>query len=335
MCGVIGYVGRRPAQERLLKGLERLEYRGYDSAGICLLDGDGLSATRAVGKLENLRRRLNGRAPAATAGIGHTRWATHGRVSEQNAHPLTAGEGDAVAIVLNGIIENFSELKRELIAAGARFTSETDAEVVAHLVERAYRGDLAGAVRAIYGRLHGHFAFVAVHRDEPDLLVGTRRQCPLLVGVGEGETFVASSITAFGGDTRRVVVLEDDEVVAVSADRVSVTDPAGRALDRAEVEVDWDDEVAEKGGHETFMLKEIHEQPQAVGETLARDLDRAPLDATHLGPIDLRAVRRLVVVSCGTAYHAGLVGRYAIEEWAGVPCDLDIASEWRHRNPLV
>jgi glutamine---fructose-6-phosphate transaminase (isomerizing) len=336
MCGVIGYVGRRPAQDRLVKGLERLEYRGYDSAGICLVDDDGLNRTRAVGKLENLRRRLDAApVPAATAGIGHTRWATHGRVSEANAHPFTAGEGDAVAIVLNGIIENFAELRRELVAHGARFTSETDAEVVAHLVERAYRGDLAATVRAIYGRLEGHFAFVAVHRDEPDTLVGTRRHCPLLVGVGEGETFVASSITAFGGETRRVVVLEDDEVVAVTADRVRLTDAEGRSLERAATEVEWDDEVAEKGGHETFMLKEIHEQPQAVGETIARDLERAPLDATHLGGIDLRTVRRLVVVSCGTAYHAGLVGRYAIEEWAGVPCELDIASEWRHRNPLL
>jgi glutamine---fructose-6-phosphate transaminase (isomerizing) len=335
MCGVIGYVGRRRAQERLLKGLERLEYRGYDSAGICLVDGDGLSAVRAVGKLESLRRRLGASVATATAGIGHTRWATHGRVSEQNAHPLTAGDGDAVAIVLNGIIENFAALKRELVADGAVFTSETDAEVVAHLVERAYRGDLAAAVREIYTRLEGHFAFVAVHRDEPDLIVGTRRQCPLLVGVGEGETFVASSITAFGGDTRRVVVLEDDEVVAVTADRVRITGPAGEVLDRPDVEVDWDDEVAEKGGHETFMLKEIHEQPRAVGETLAQNLERAPLDATHLGAIDLRGIRRLVVISCGTAYHAGLVGRYAIEEWAGVPCDLDIASEWRHRNPII
>jgi glucosamine--fructose-6-phosphate aminotransferase (isomerizing) len=336
MCGVIGYVGRRRAQDRLLKGLERLEYRGYDSAGICLLDDEGLSAVRAVGKLENLRRRLDGRpGRPATAGIGHTRWATHGRVSEENAHPLTAGDGDSVAIVLNGIIENFAEIRQELISAGARFTSETDAEVVVHLIERAYRGDLAAAVRAIYRRLEGHFAFVAVHRDEPDTLVGTRRQCPLLVGVGDGETFVASSITAFGGETRRVVVLEDDEVVAVTADRVRVTSAAGLPIERPEVEVEWDDEVAEKGGHETFMLKEIHEQPQAVGATIARDLERAPLDATHLGPIDLRGVRRLVVVSCGTAYHAGLVGRYAVEEWAGVPCDLDIASEWRHRNPLL
>jgi glucosamine--fructose-6-phosphate aminotransferase (isomerizing) len=334
MCGVIGYVGHRRAQERLLKGLERLEYRGYDSAGICLLDADGLRSVRSIGKLANLRRRLDGADPAATAGIGHTRWATHGRVSEANAHPLTAGD-DEVAIVLNGIIENFAALKRELVADGARFTSETDAEVVAHLVRRAYRGDLAEAVRATYARLDGHFAFVAVHHDEPDVLVGTRRQCPLLVGVGDGEAFVASSITAFGGETRRTVVLEDAEVVTVTADRVRVTDLDGAELDRPETEVDWDDEVAEKGGHETFMLKEIHEQPQAVGETIARDLERAPLDATHLGAIDLREVRRLVVVSCGTAYHAGLVGRYAVEEWAGVPCELDVASEWRHRNPLI
>jgi glucosamine--fructose-6-phosphate aminotransferase (isomerizing) len=335
MCGVIGYVGRRRAQERLLKGLERLEYRGYDSAGICLLDGDGLHRVRAVGKLANLRRRLDGSVAPATAGIGHTRWATHGRVTEANAHPLTAGEDGAVAIVLNGIIENFAALRPELVAGGAHFASETDAEVVAHLVERAYQGDLAEAVRAISGRLEGHFAFVAVHRDEPDRLVGTRRQCPLLVGVGDGETFVASSVTAFGAETRRVILLEDGEVVAVTAERVRVTGSAGEDLDRTPVEVDWDDEVAEKGGHDTFMLKEIHEQPQAVAETVARNLEQAPLHATHLGEVDLRDVRRLVVVSCGTAYHAGLAGRYAIEEWAGVPCELDVASEWRHRNPLL
>jgi glucosamine--fructose-6-phosphate aminotransferase (isomerizing) len=335
VCGIIGYVGSREAKPLLLEGLRRLEYRGYDSAGIALREDESLGYVRAVGNLSNLVEAAGPNGSHSHHGLGHTRWATHGAVTEENAHPLTGCEPGRLAIVLNGIIENYVELRMELTARQHRFTSETDAEVVVHLVERAYRGDLAAAVRAIYGRLEGHFAFVAVHRDEPDTLVGTRRQCPLLVGVGDGETFVASSLTAFGGETRRVVVVEDDEVVAVTADRVRVTSAAGLPIDRPEVEVEWDDEVAEKGGHETFMLKEIHEQPQAVGETIARDLERAPLDATHLGPIDLRGVRRLVVVSCGTAYHAGLVGRYAVEEWAGVPCDLDIASEWRHRNPFL
>src|SRR4051794_32137434 len=242
MCGVIGYVGRRSAQERLLKGLERLEYRGYDSAGICLFNGHRLEAVRGVGKLDKLRGKNKGDGSAGRTGLRDTRWATHGRVSERNAHPLTAGDGDAVAIVLNGIIENFAELKRELIAGGAQFTSETDAEVVAHLVERSYRGDLAAAGRTIQGRLDGHFAFVAVHRDEPGLLVGTRRRCPLLVGVGDGEAFLASSITAFGGDTRRIVVLEDDEVVTVTADGVRLTDGTGAPIERGVAEVDWDDE---------------------------------------------------------------------------------------------
>ena len=218
MCGVIGYVGRRAAKERLLRGLERLEYRGYDSSGICLSGSDGLDSIKAVGKLENLKLKAAGHASEATIGIGHTRWATHGRVTEENAHPLTAGEDRSVAIVLNGIIENYAEIKQALIAEGARFSSETDAEVVAHLVKRFYSGDLVEAVRATYARLTGHFAFIATHRDHPDLLVGTRHQCPLIAGVADGETFLASSITAFSAETRRVKYIEDGEIVVATPD---------------------------------------------------------------------------------------------------------------------
>jgi glutamine---fructose-6-phosphate transaminase (isomerizing) len=333
MCGVIGYVGRRHAKERLLNGLSRLEYRGYDSAGICLVDGDGLTTVKAVGKLENLKGKINGHAYGATTGIGHTRWATHGRVTEQNAHPLTAGDHQEVAIVLNGIIENHAELRRRLIADGERFASETDAEVVAHLVRMFYDGCLITAVRAARAELEGHFAFIAAHADQPGLLVGTRHECPLLAGMGDGETFLASSITAFSGDTRRIKLIEDDEIVAITADGVSVLDAGGDSLERDEVIVTWDDEVADKNGFESYMLKEIHEQPAAIAATVSRNLEDAEVELGRLG--DIAAVRRVLILACGTAYHAGLTARYAIEQWAGVPCDVEVASEWRYRDPRL
>jgi glucosamine--fructose-6-phosphate aminotransferase (isomerizing) len=331
MCGVIGYVGGAPAKERLLKSLERLESRGYDSAGICLLDGGRLEVIKAVGKLANLRDRACDVTSAATTGIGHTRWATHGRVTEENAHPLTAGDDVEVAIVLNGIIENHAEI----VAEGGRFASETDAEVVAHLVRRAYRGDLAEAVRAACSALEGHFAFVALHRDHPGLLTGTRRHCPMLVGLNDGEAFLASSIAAFASDASRVLLLHDDEVVTATAGHARIVGHDGEERARDEIVVPFDGAVAEKGEYETFMLREIHDQPRAVAETISRNLDLGRLELGALGTVDLARARRIVVLGCGSAYHAGLVGRYAIEEWAGVPCDLDIASEWRHRSPLV
>jgi glutamine---fructose-6-phosphate transaminase (isomerizing) len=332
MCGVIGYVGRRDAATRLLSGLERLEYRGYDSAGICLLRADGLELTKAVGKLGNLKRKTSGQAAGATTGIGHTRWATHGRVTEENAHPLLAGDHDDVAIVLNGIIENHGEIRRELAADGETFGSQTDAEVVAHLVRRAYRGSLVDAVRTAYGRLEGHFAFVAVHRDQPGLLVGTRHRCPLLVGVGDDEMFLASSLSAFAGETRRVMLIDDDEIVAVTDEGARVIAADGDPRERDEIVVPWDDAAVERGGHDTYMLKEIHEQPEAVSETIAR----APIfTLDSVGDHDLARVERVVIVACGTAYHAGLVGQLAIEEWSDLPCDVEIASEWRYRNPRL
>ena len=334
MCGVIGYVGHRQAKDRLLKGLERLEYRGYDSAGICTLNGSGLSSVRAVGKLENLKGKVNGHAAGAKIGIGHTRWATHGRVTERNAHPLPAGDHDEIAIVLNGIIENHGELKKVLIAGGERFTSETDAEVVAHLIRREYRGCLVEAVQRAYTYLEGHFAFIAVHEEHRELLVGARRQCPLLVGLGDGETFLASSITAFSGETRTIKLLEDDEIVAIGPDGVRVTTPHGEERTREAIEVSWDTESTEKNGYETFMLKEIHEQPEAVANTIAGNLKSGALDLGSIEP-ELGRVRRLLILACGTAYHAGLVGRYAIEAWAGLPCDAEIASEWRYRDPQL
>jgi glucosamine--fructose-6-phosphate aminotransferase (isomerizing) len=337
MCGIVGYVGSRAAKGILLHGLERLEYRGYDSAGIALLEDEGLDYVRAVGNLEQLKAETGLDGSDATTGVGHTRWATHGKVSYENAHPLTGCAEDEIAVVLNGIVENFRELKESLVAEGHTFTSETDAEVVVHLIEKHYAGDLTDAVRAAYGLLEGHFAFVVVHRNHPGSLVGARLQCPLVVGVGEGEMFLASSIAAFLSETRRVQLIEDGEVVTITtngSDFLSVED--GRRT-RAEIEVDWDDEAAEKHGFETFMLKEIYEQPQAVRDTIGERIRAGALQLEDIGLTDLEIqnMRRMVVLACGTAYHAGVVGRYVLEEWARVPCEPDIASEWQYRNPVL
>jgi glucosamine--fructose-6-phosphate aminotransferase (isomerizing) len=337
MCGIIGYVGERACKPLLLQGLERLEYRGYDSAGIALREEAGLDYVRAVGNLQFLKDAAGANGSQSTHGLGHTRWATHGRVSEENAHPLTGCDEGKLAVVLNGIVENFRELKESLVADGHTFSSETDAEVVAHLVERHYEGDLVAAVRAAYGELEGHFAFVVIHHDHPDLLVGSRLQCPLVVGVGKGEMFLASSIAAFLSQTRVVQLIEDNEIVVVTPQGARFYGAGGEEVIREEVEVDWDDEGAEKAGYETFMLKEIYEQPDAVAETIGDRIRHGRLELEGIGLSDdeLRDLQRIVIVACGTAYHAGVVGRYAIEEWARVPVEHDIASEWRYRNPVL
>ena len=338
MCGIIGYVGSRTAKDLLLHGLERLEYRGYDSAGICLVEAEGLDYVRAVGNLDQLKEAAGLNGSLSTTGVGHTRWATHGKVSYENAHPLTGCVEDEIAVVLNGIVENFRELRESLGGEGHGFTSETDAEVVAHLVERNYDGDLVDAVKKTYRELEGHFAFVVVHRDHPNLLVGARLQCPLVVGVGEGEMFLASSIAAFQRETHRVKLIEDGEVVVITEAGARFEPVDGGALrDRDELEVDWDDEAAEKQGYETFMLKEIYEQPQAVADTIGERLRGGKLELEELGltEVEIQNLRRMVVLASGTAYHAGVVGRYAVEEWARVPCEPDIASEWIYRNPVL
>jgi glucosamine--fructose-6-phosphate aminotransferase (isomerizing) len=349
MCGIVGYVGRRPVQDLLLAGLSRLEYRGYDSAGISMIAGDGIESVRAVGNLERLRDAVAARdelgggvataeAPATT-GIGHTRWATHGRVNEENAHPHfdTAGR---VHVVVNGIVENYLALKERLLDMGAVFTSDTDAEVIAHLVSHHLAaGSLTDAVRAAYNDLEGHYAFVAMTLEEPDVIVGARKECPLIVGRGDGETFLASAIPAFLAHTRRVQHIENGEIVVVRADGVTFMTPDGTELDREISEIDWDEETAEKGGFETFMLKEIHEQADAIAETIAdRTVRHDGVDLDEVGALDeaiLRDVKRVIIVACGTSYHAGLIGRYAIEEWARIPVEMDIASEYRYRNPVV
>ncbi len=337
MCGIIGYVGQRPARDLLLNGLERLEYRGYDSAGLALREEEGLDYLRAVGNLQVLKEAAGDNGSAATTGLGHTRWATHGRVSERNAHPLVGCDQERIAVVLNGIVENFRELKNALEAEGHTFRSETDAEVVTHLVERHYRGDLTEAVRAAYKDLEGHFAFVVIHQDHPDELVGARLQCPLLVGVGDGEMFFASMAAAFLAETRRIQLIDDGEVVAITPAGARFIDVENGQVERAILEVDWDDEAAEKSGYETFMLKEIYEQPDAVKETLGDRVRHGHLVLESLGLTDqeLQNLRRIVVLACGTAYHSGVVGRYIIEEWARIPVEPDIASEWRYRNPVL
>jgi glutamine---fructose-6-phosphate transaminase (isomerizing) len=347
MCGIVGYVGGRPCQELLVAGLEKLEYRGYDSAGISLISDGHIDTVRAVGNLANLRAAVeeasqNGgavavAAPPATTGVAHTRWATHGRVTEENAHPHGDCE-DQIQIVLNGIVENHAELRRELAEQGHSFSSETDAEIVAHLIERHYDGDLTAAVRAAFAELRGHYAFVAMHVKQPGVLVGARKECPLVAGLGEGETFLASAIPAFLAQTRNVMLIENDELVTIDDSGATITDADGNPVDRASEEITWDEDAAEKGGYETFMLKEIHEQPDAVAETIADRLptdDGVDLSEVELDDDYLRGIRRIVIVACGTAYHAGLVGRYAIEQWARVPVEMDIASEYRYRNPVI
>jgi glutamine---fructose-6-phosphate transaminase (isomerizing) len=349
MCGIVGYVGDRPCRDLLIAGLEKLEYRGYDSAGVSVISDGGIDSVRAVGNLANLREALAQHsphgdeggsvavaAPPATIGLGHTRWATHGRVTEENAHPHGDCE-DKIHIVLNGIIENHAELRRDLRADGHEFTSETDAEIVSHLIERHYDGDLTEAVRKAFAELRGHYAFVAMHLDEPDTLVGARKECPLVVGLGENENFIASAIPAFLAQTRRALGIKNGEIVTIHKGDVSLTDAEGNPQEREPEEVTWDEDAAEKGGYETFMLKEIHEQPDAVAETIT---DRLPtLEGVDLSDVDLdddflRNIGRIVIVACGTSYHAGLVGRYAIEQWARVPVEMDIASEYRYRQPV-
>jgi len=338
MCGIIGYVGSRECRDLLLQGLQRLEYRGYDSAGLSLVTNGSIGSVHAVGNLQHLRDAVaesNGHLKGST-GIGHTRWATHGRVTQANAHPHW-DTSERFHIVLNGIVENWTELRTRLIAEGAEFTSETDAEVVAHLIASHFDGDLIEAVRLAYNDLRGHYAFVAMAADQPDVLVGARKECPLVVGLGEGESFIASAIPAFMSETRDVQLVHDGEIVAVTPEGSRFLSPDGTEIKRDVDRVDWNQEEAEKGGYETFMLKEIHEQADAVAETVAGRVGEAGVELPDIGISDefLKNMRRVVIVACGTSYHAGLVGRYAIESWSRLPVEMDIASEFRYRNPVL
>ncbi|MFD6095170.1 glutamine--fructose-6-phosphate transaminase (isomerizing) [Nocardiopsis flavescens] len=342
MCGIVGYVGPQSALQVVVDGLARLEYRGYDSAGVAVLGEGALHTEKRAGKLANLRGALEERPISGEgAGIGHTRWATHGAPNDVNAHPHVDND-NRVAIVHNGIIENFAALRLELEDQGCKFLSETDTEVAVHLlsVELAAQAerDLPAAVRAVCKRLEGAFTLVAVSVDDPDLVVAARRNSPLVVGRGEGENFLASDVAAFIAHTREAVELGQDQVVELRPDSVRVTDYDGNAVEVNEYHVDWDASAAEKGGYDYFMLKEIVEQPRAIADTLLGRLSvggQLTLDEMRLSAADLRAVEKIVIIACGTSYHAGLIAKYAIEHWCRIPCEVEVASEFRYRDPIL
>lgn len=340
MCGIVGYVGARPALDVVVEGLARLEYRGYDSAGVAVLADGKLATAKRAGKLGNLRAALEEEPPpGGTLGMGHTRWATHGPPNDRNAHPHVDCTG-SVAVIHNGIIENFAELRAELEEAGHGLVSDTDTEAVAHLLEDELKagGGLTEALRRVCRRLEGAFTLVAVHTGDPDVVVGARRNSPLVVGVGDGENFLASDVSAFIAHTRDAIELGQDQVVELRAGGVRVTDFDGRPAEVREYHVDWDVSAAEKGGYDYFMLKEIAEQPRAVADTLLGRIGsdgRLRLDEMRMSDRELREVDKIIVVACGTSYHAGLIAKYAIEHWAGLPCEVELASEFRYRDSIL
>ncbi len=340
MCGIVGYVGAQRALDVVVDGLRRLEYRGYDSAGVAIVDGGALALTKRAGKLANLEEAVAAdRVPEGTTGIGHTRWATHGAPNDRNAHPHTDCTG-AVAVVHNGIIENFAVLRAELEERGHELVSDTDTEAVAHLLEEQLRvePDLAAALRAVCRRLAGAFTLVVTHRDHPDLVVGARRNSPLVAGRGIGENFLASDVSAFIAHTRDAVELAQDQVVAITPDAITVTDFAGNPAQGRDYRVDWDVSAAEKGGYDYFMLKEIADQPQAVADTLRGRLGSRGeilLDEVRLSDQDLRDITKVFIIACGSSYNAGLVAKYAIEHWTRIPCEVELSSEFRYRDPVL
>lgn len=337
MCGIVGYTGKELALTPVLEGLRKLEYRGYDSAGIALTTnpGEKLWIEKRAGKLGNLEEILGAKIPNSHSGIGHTRWATHGGPTDVNAHPHLDNEGK-LAVIHNGIIENYLELRRELEKLGHVFKSETDTESVAHLLSDARKkhdGDLAAAMRDICKQLRGSFTLLAIHCDDPGRIVGARRNSPLVVGVGNGENFLASDVSAFISYTKRALELGQDEVADITADSIVITDLSGKALPHNEYEISWDASASERGGFEHFMLKEIFEQPKAIADTLLGRIKG--LDSEITKGIDLVGIKKVVIVACGTAFNAGLVGKYAIEKWADIAVDVELASEYRYRDPSV
>ena len=340
MCGIVGYVGSLRADDVVLEGLRRLEYRGYDSAGIAVVTEGTVASAKRAGKLVQLETALSETAlPASGTGIGHTRWATHGAPNDRNAHPHLTRE-QSIAVVHNGIIENFARLRAELEDADYEFQSETDTEVVAHLLDSVYdpATGLAEAMRVVCRRLDGAFTLVAIHADEPGVVVGARRNSPLVVGRGDNENFLGSDVSAFIGYTRNAIELGQDQVVELRTDSITVTNFDGTPAQIKEYEVTWDAEAAEKGGYDYFMLKEIAEQPQAVADTLLgriNDEGLLVLDEMRLSDDDLRSVDKIVLIACGTAYHAGMIAKYAIEHWTRIPCEIELASEFRYRDPIL
>lgn len=339
MCGIVGYTGPQTAITPLIEGLRRLEYRGYDSAGIALGTPNKLFVEKRAGKLSNLEKELSS-IPKAHSGIGHTRWATHGGPTDRNAHPHVDNDGK-LAVIHNGIIENYAELKAELESKGHKFSSDTDTESVAHLLSdlrKKHTGDLSAAMREAVKSLRGSFTLVAIHADTPDVIVGVRRNSPLVVGIGKNENFMASDVAAFIDYTKRAIELGQDQVVTLSPTHVSITDLDGKAVTPKEYEITWDASAAQKGGFAHFMLKEIFEQPKAVADTLMARLSdnkQILLDEIHLSPKEIKSLEKIVVIACGTAYHAGMIAKYAIEKWAKISVEVEIASEYRYRDPII
>ena len=340
MCGIVGYTGPQSAFIPLIAGLKRLEYRGYDSAGIALGTSGKLFVEKKAGKLSNLESALDSSLPSVHSGIGHTRWATHGGPTDQNAHPHLDNEGK-LAVIHNGIIENYTELRIALEAKGHKFSSQTDTESVAHLLSdlrKEYNGDLTKAMRDAVKVLRGSFTLLAIHADKPDEIVGVRRNSPLVVGVGKGENFMASDVSAFIEYTKKAIELGQDEVVTMDPTSVVITDLNGKTIKPKTYEISWDATAAEKGGFAHFMLKEIFEQPKAVADTLIgrlSDNNQILLDELHMSKQEIESLKKITVIACGTAYHAGLVAKYAIEKWAKIPVDVEIASEFRYRDPII
>ena len=338
MCGIVGYVGDKQAVDFLLEGLSKLEYRGYDSAGIAIYNGAQIRVEKSVGRLSALRDKIKDKVPTGTIGIGHTRWATHGRPSDVNAHPHTDCSGNFV-VVHNGIIENYLSLKEELIEKGHAFKSETDTEVVAHLLEEVWNGDFESSVREVLRRIEGSYSLVFMCKDEPDKLICTKQDNPLVIGIGEGENFIASDIPAIIKRTRRTYILNDGELAVVTKDAIRISNRNGEAITKKVFEVNWNAEAAEKGGYEHFMLKEINEQPKAVRDTMsqriAKDGQSITMDELKWDADYLNSFNQIYIVACGTAYHAGLVGKYYIERLVRVPVQVDVASEFRYRDPII
>lgn len=338
MCGIVGYVGNAQAAPFLLDGMSKLEYRGYDSAGIAVYEKGKIRVEKCVGRLDALRHKLEGRMPEGSMGIGHTRWATHGRPSDRNSHPHTDESGDFV-VVHNGIIENYLMLKEKLIAKGQKFSSDTDTEIVAHLFADFYEGDMEEAVKKVLKTIEGSYSLVFMCAAEPDKLICTKKDNPLIIGLGEGENFIASDIPAIIAKTRRTYIMSDGEIATVTKDGVWVQDINGTPITKKVFEVNWNAEAAEKGGFEHFMLKEIYEQPKAIKDTMRGRLaeNGTEINFTELGWTleDFTGISKIFIVACGTAYHAGIVGKYYLENLARIPVEVDIASEFRYRNPLV
>ena len=338
MCGIVGYVGNAQAAPFLLDGMSKLEYRGYDSAGIAVYEKGKIRVEKCVGRLDALRHKLEGRMPEGSMGIGHTRWATHGRPSDRNSHPHTDESGDFV-VVHNGIIENYLMLKEKLIAKGQKFSSDTDTEIVAHLFADFYEGDMEEAVKKVLKTIEGSYSLVFMCAAEPDKLICTKKDNPLIIGLGEGENFIASDIPAIIAKTRRTYIMSDGEIATVTKDGVWVQDINGTPITKKVFEVNWNAEAAEKGGFEHFMLNEIYEQPKAIKDTMRGRLaeNGTEINFTELGwtPEDFTGISKIFIVACGTAYHAGIVGKYYLENLARIPVEVDIASEFRYRNPLV